>query len=138
MYSNGLPANLMVLPLSVGFPLDIDQPYSILNSLSRGTVNTLGEPCRRRARARQDPDKSAWAYCPKCREKVKADFPDHSARIKALQLALEHGYGKPGQSKTEERLDLDIDVQSLTPEARATLRQKLLALNPDLPQTWIG
>jgi hypothetical protein len=82
--------------------------------------------------------KSAWAYCPKCRGKVKADFPDHTARINALKLALEHGYGKPGQAKTEERLDLDIDVQSLTPEARATLRQKLLALNPDLPQTWIG
>jgi hypothetical protein len=83
-------------------------------------------------------DKSAWAYCPKCREKVKADFPDHTARINALKLALEHGYGKPGQAKTEERLDLDIDVQTLTPEARATLRRKLLALNPDLPQTWIG
>jgi hypothetical protein len=82
--------------------------------------------------------RSAWAYCPKCREKVKADFPDHTARINALKLALEHGYGKPGQAKQEERLDLDIDVQTLTPEARASLRRKLLALNPDLPQVWVG
>jgi hypothetical protein len=82
--------------------------------------------------------KPMWSYCPKCRSKVQADFPDHTARIKALQLALDHGYGKPGQAKQEERLDLDIDVQTLTPDARATLRRKLLALNPDLPQAWIG
>jgi hypothetical protein len=85
-----------------------------------------------------DAKRAAWAFCPTCKKKVQADFPDHTARIKALQLALDHGYGKPGQAKTEERLDLDIDVQTLTPEARATLRRKLLALNPDLPQTWIG
>jgi hypothetical protein len=82
--------------------------------------------------------KPMWSYCPSCRKKVQADFPDHTARINALKLALEHGYGKPGQAKTEERLDLDIDVQTLTLEARATLRRKLLALNPELPQTWVG
>jgi hypothetical protein len=96
------------------------------------------EQIRRVLNEAVDATKAAWGYCPSCKKKVQADFPDNSARIKALQLALDHGYGKPGQAKTEERLDLDVDVQSLTPEARASLRRKLLALNPDLPQTWVG
>jgi hypothetical protein len=85
-----------------------------------------------------DATKSAWGYCPKCREKVKADFPDHNGRINALKLALEHGYGKPGTSKDEAKVDLDVDITTLTPEARATLRKQLVALNPALVQTWIG
>ncbi len=42
--------------------------------------------------------KRAWSYCPKCREKVQADFPDHGARLKALEMWFEQGYGRPGTS----------------------------------------
>jgi hypothetical protein len=82
--------------------------------------------------------------CRSCgkRQKVRARMRNKGAdprvRLDAIKFATEQGYGKPGQAKTEERLDLDIDVQTLTPDARASLRRKLLALNPDLPQTWIG
>jgi hypothetical protein len=75
-----------------------------------------------------DATKSAWGYCPKCREKVKADFPDHNGRINALKLALEHGYGKPGTSKDETKVDLDVDITTLTPEARVTLRKQLVTI----------
>jgi hypothetical protein len=40
--------------------------------------------------------KKAWAYCPNCRKKVQVDFPDHSARIKAIELLLEQGFGRVG------------------------------------------
>jgi hypothetical protein len=30
--------------------------------------------------------KQSWAWCPNCSEKVKADFPDNNARIKAIEL----------------------------------------------------
>ena len=40
--------------------------------------------------------KKAWAFCPKCRTKVQVDHPDHGARIKAVELWLEQGFGRPG------------------------------------------
>ena len=40
--------------------------------------------------------KKAWAFCPKCRAKVQVDHPDHGARIKAVELWLEQGFGRPG------------------------------------------
>jgi hypothetical protein len=40
--------------------------------------------------------KKAWAYCPDCRKKVQVDHPDHGARIKAVELWLEQGFGRPG------------------------------------------
>jgi hypothetical protein len=79
-----------------------------------------------------DADKSAWGYCGTCRKKVKADFPDHSARIKALQLALEHGYGKPGTAKDETtKVDLDIDINKISLEARGNARRHAIALLKD-------
>jgi hypothetical protein len=74
----------------------------------------------------------------KVRARMRNKGADPRVRLDAIKFATEQGYGKPGQAKQEERLDVDIDVQTLTLEARATLRRKLLALNPDLPQTWIG
>ena len=44
--------------------------------------------------------KTAWAYCPSCRKKVQVDHPDHSARIKAVELWLEQGFGRPGTGST--------------------------------------
>jgi hypothetical protein len=43
-----------------------------------------------------DSTKRAWAFCPKCRTKVQVDQPDHGARIKAVELWLEQGFGRPG------------------------------------------
>ena len=40
--------------------------------------------------------KKAWGYCPSCRKKVHVDFPDHGARITAVELWLEQGFGRPG------------------------------------------
>jgi len=40
--------------------------------------------------------KKAWAYCPSCRKKVQVDHADHGARIKAVELWLEQGFGRPG------------------------------------------
>ena len=40
--------------------------------------------------------KKAWGFCPKCRTKVHIDQPDHGARIKAVELWLEQGFGRPG------------------------------------------
>lgn len=40
--------------------------------------------------------KKAWAFCPKCRAKVQVDHPDHSARIKVVELWLEQGFGRHG------------------------------------------
>jgi hypothetical protein len=70
--------------------------------------------------------------------KYEVDVPDDKTRLDSVKFMVEHGFGKPGQAKPDERIEVDIDVQTLTLEARATLRRKLLALNPDLPQTWIG
>ena len=42
--------------------------------------------------------KKAWGFCPKCRTKVQVDFPDHGARIKAVELWLEQGFGRPGRA----------------------------------------
>jgi hypothetical protein len=70
--------------------------------------------------------------------KYEVDVPDDKTRLNAIEFMVEHGYGKPAAAKPDERIDLDIDVQTLTPEARASLRQKLLALNPDLPQVWLS
>jgi hypothetical protein len=46
--------------------------------------------------------KKAWAYCPSCRKKVQVDHPDHGARIKAVELWLEQGFGRPGTGAAAE------------------------------------
>jgi hypothetical protein len=42
--------------------------------------------------------KQSWAWCPNCSEKVKADFPDNNARIKAIELWFSQGLGRVGAS----------------------------------------
>jgi hypothetical protein len=73
------------------------------------------------------------------RMKVKGRGADATTRLNALKTIIEHGYGKPGTAKDETtKVELDVDITKLTPEARATLRQKLLTAYPELPATWIG
>lgn len=43
-----------------------------------------------------DAEKQQWAYCPDCAKKVRVDYPDHSARVRAIELWLEQGFGKAG------------------------------------------
>jgi hypothetical protein len=43
-----------------------------------------------------DAEKQQWAFCPDCEKKVRVDYPDHSARIRAIELWLEQGFGKAG------------------------------------------
>lgn len=40
--------------------------------------------------------KKAWGFCPGCEKKVQVDYPDHSARVRAIELWLEQGFGKTG------------------------------------------
>lgn len=42
-----------------------------------------------------DATKLKWGYCPKCRSKVQADFPDNRVRFDAAKLLLENMPGKP-------------------------------------------
>jgi hypothetical protein len=72
------------------------------------------------------------------RMKVKTKGADPNTRHNAIKTVIEHGHGKPGQAKSEEKVDVDIDITTMTLEARANLRRKLIALNPDIPQAWIG
>jgi hypothetical protein len=41
--------------------------------------------------------KAEWAYCPDCRAKVKADFPNFKARLDAAKMIVEHKVGTPRQ-----------------------------------------
>ena len=43
-----------------------------------------------------DSERLTWAHCPDCRRKVRVDYPDFSAQIKAAEMLLEQGYGRPG------------------------------------------
>jgi len=45
-----------------------------------------------------DLKKKQWAYCPNCSEKVYADFPDRGGQIKAFQILLDQGKGKPAET----------------------------------------
>jgi hypothetical protein len=60
--------------------------------------------------------------------KYEVDVPDDSTRLNAIEFMVEHGYGKPGTSKDETKVDLDVDITTLTPEARVTLRKQLVTI----------
>jgi phage/plasmid primase-like uncharacterized protein len=71
--------------------------------------------------------------CPGCGKRHGFQVPDRNTRIKAIQLALEHGYGKPATSKTEDHaINLDVDVTKLNTEQRTQTRQAILRAMPDL------
>jgi hypothetical protein len=40
-----------------------------------------------------------WSYCPNCRKKVEADFPDLDKRAKFLATLLDQAKGKPAETK---------------------------------------
>jgi hypothetical protein len=46
--------------------------------------------------------KADWAYCPDCRKKVKADFPNYKARLDAVKMIIEHKLGTPRQRQQVE------------------------------------
>jgi hypothetical protein len=70
------------------------------------------------------------ALC-ECGRRVSVTFNDVNARLKAVQLWLEQGYGKPKETKT---LDVDsgLDIDSMSREEREALKRELLAQYPQL------
>lgn len=67
-------------------------------------------------------EKTMWSYCPDCRCKVQADFPDHGARLKAIEVLANQAYGKPQESKV-----VTVDIGELTLEALGRLSTLELA-----------
>jgi hypothetical protein len=68
--------------------------------------------------------KKTWGFCPKCKGKVQVDFPDHGARIRAIELWLEQGFGKPstnGAAAVAPSQALLTDVEALTDDQLAAL-----------------
>jgi hypothetical protein len=77
--------------------------------------------------------------CKKCWKEGKYDVEvaDDRTRLDAIKFMHENGYGRPSQARDEgPKVALDIDITTLTPEARGELRRKLLTLNPNLPKAW--
>jgi hypothetical protein len=62
------------------------------------------------------------------RMKVKGRRADPATRFNALKMIVEHGYGKPGTSKDDIKVDLDINVATLSPDNRGNVRRHVLAL----------
>lgn len=61
-----------------------------------------------------DSVKRVWLSCPDCKKRSEVEVPDSSARVKAVELALEQGFGRPGQEKLAERgSDLVNDTRQL-------------------------
>jgi hypothetical protein len=56
--------------------------------------------------------KAQWSYCPDCRCKVQADFPDFANQAKALQIFADQVYGEP--AKTHQ---VTVDYGEVTLEA---------------------
>jgi hypothetical protein len=85
--------------------------------------------------------KKVWTtiQCKKCWKegKYEVEVSDDKTRLQAIQFMHENGYGRPSQARDDgPKIALDIDITTLTPEARGELRRKLLALNPNLPKAW--
>jgi hypothetical protein len=70
--------------------------------------------------------KKAWAFCPKCRTKVQVDHPDHGARIKAVELWLEQGFGRPGAGAALESA-VSVGARQTLDELRALTTDQLAA-----------
>jgi hypothetical protein len=81
----------------------------------------------------------AEGTCKKCgqrqkfmaRMKVKGRGADPATRLNALKMIVEHSHGKPGTSKDDTKVDLDIDVSTLSPEVRGNARRHAIALLKD-------
>jgi hypothetical protein len=65
------------------------------------------------------------------RMKVRTKGADPATRLNALKMVTEHGHGKPGQAKTEDKANLDIDISKETPEVRGQVRRHLITLLKD-------
>jgi hypothetical protein len=44
--------------------------------------------------------KKQWLTCTHCQKRSEVDVVDNSARIRAIELWLEQGFGKPGTTST--------------------------------------
>jgi hypothetical protein len=65
------------------------------------------------------------------RMKVKTKGADPNTRHNAIKTVIEHGHGKPGQAKGEDKANLDIDISKETPEVRGQVRRHLITLLKD-------
>lgn len=67
-----------------------------------------------------------WGYCPKCRQKVRADFPDRKARVKAIETVLGYVIGKPAERKQVDVTVTTRNVAEMDAAERDQYRQELL------------
>jgi hypothetical protein len=76
-----------------------------------------------------------WGDCPNCQHRVPVSFPDVSARMKALQLWLDQGLGRPVERvETTPVIDLsgltDEELDALLVRANALEAEGHNAVNP--------
>lgn len=84
-------------------------------------------------------DKAVTRKCEHCYRSNTFLLADHSARMKAVDLWISQGFGKPPTEEREQELNLvDIDVASMSIEARTALRRRILRKFPDLAQKMTG
>jgi hypothetical protein len=74
-----------------------------------------------------DADKPVTRRCEFCGKSNSFLIPDHGSRMKAVDLWISQGFGRPAQEKDEQEPDLDkLDVGTLKPEERAKLKRWLI------------
>ena len=66
-----------------------------------------------------------WAYCPKCHQKVKADFIDRKAINDGLKLIVDHVVGKPSERK---QVDVNVLVTRKREELESLTDAELLQI----------
>jgi hypothetical protein len=78
-----------------------------------------------------------WGSCPGCGKRVGVEFPDFNARVKAMSLWLDQGFGRPRETVAVE-LDVEdpLDVERMTPDEREALKRALLRQHPHLAEAY--
>jgi hypothetical protein len=79
-----------------------------------------------------DADKPVTRKCEHCGRANTFLVPDHQARMKAVDLWISQGFGKPPAESQDEELNLDVDVANASLEERDELKKRILRKYPDL------
>jgi hypothetical protein len=54
-------------------------------------------------------EKVAWADCSTCRHRVKVSVPDWGARVRALELLLNQGFGRPSSEAETQPTEIVLE-----------------------------
>lgn len=98
-----------------------DVPRRSPRSRLAGDVSREYERLRDAVLGALDADKPQPVSCPSCKHRFQASVPDHGARLRAVQLALEQGYGSATKA---EQQPIELDA-GLTDERLAALGRQL-------------